>query len=70
MTSVRVDWSVWIAVAFLAGAVFMHVIVMTPSVITCQEDEAWVTVDHHTIGAVEDEAGVSRLCVNMEELTT
>ena len=35
----------------------------------CQEDEGWLTVDHRTAGAIEDEKGVSRLCINLEQIT-
>ncbi len=35
----------------------------------CMEDEAWVTVAYWTDGAVEDAAGVSRLCFNLDRLT-
>ncbi len=35
----------------------------------CQEDEGWLTVDYRTAGAIEDEKGVSRLCINLERLT-
>jgi len=35
----------------------------------CQEDEVALPVDHHTDGAIEDAAGVSRLCVPVDNLS-
>ena len=35
---------------------------------SCQEDEAWTPVHHETPGAIEDSYGVSRMCVNVEDI--
>ncbi len=34
----------------------------------CQEDEGWVTVDYRDPLAIEDQAGVSRRCINLADL--
>ena len=35
---------------------------------SCQEDGAWVAVDHHALDATEDTHGVSRACRNIDDL--
>ena len=34
----------------------------------CQEDDAWIAVDHHATDAVEDQHGVSRACRNVDQM--
>ncbi len=34
----------------------------------CQEDDAWIAVDHHASDAVEDQHGVSRACRNVDQM--
>ena len=34
----------------------------------CMEDEAWIAVSYGTPHSAEDESGVNRACVNVEEL--
>jgi hypothetical protein len=46
-----------------------EVVIAAPVYATpCQEDEAWVTVDYRDPVAIEDQAGVSRRCIPLDDL--
>ena len=59
-----------IAAAILLTALIVMVVIGNPAhpADSCQEDEAWVAVDHHALDAVEDTHGVSRACRNIDDL--
>lgn len=59
-----------VIVAILAGTI-MGLLAMGKrwhAAEACMEDEAWVAVHFETEGAFEDSHGVTRACVNVEEL--
>ena len=67
-TTLSNDWLLWLALGFMTGAIFMVLLTPVPQPV-CQEDEAWIPADHRIANAIEDSADVSRMCVNIEELT-
>ena len=56
------------AIIFIALAVFLALLVPAHPADSCQEDEAWIAVDHHALDAIEDTHGVSRACRNIDDL--
>lgn len=56
-----------VAIAVLGLALFISLGSTHPAD-ACQEDGAWVAVDHHALDAIEDSSGVSRACRNIDDL--
>lgn len=70
MTSIR-NAALWIAAAIILGAAFYATLSIGKSfhaAEACVEDEAWIAVDYQTPGAFVDSHGVTRACVNVEEI--
>lgn len=55
-----------IAVGFVFGLVSMGK--RWHAAENCREDEAWIAVDYNTPNAFVDSNGVTRACVNVEEI--
>ena len=61
----------FVAIAIIVGTVFYGMTAMGKrwhAAEGCTEDEAWIAVDYQTPGAFEDSHGVTRACVNIEEI--
>lgn len=55
-----------IAVGFVFGLVSMGK--RWHAAEACQEDEAWIAVDHNTPNAFVDSHGVTRACINIDDM--
>ena len=65
------DWSiVGAAIGFMLGVIFvlaLHLVSSHPAD-ACQEDGAWIAVDHHALDGTEDRHGVTRACRSIDDM--
>ena len=60
-------WAWWLAIGVLLGGLMVYLLVVNDLPV-CQADEAWIAVVHNTAGGYQDDAGVTRMCVHLEDL--
>ncbi len=61
---------IMLLVGYVVGMAFMFILFWSTAdhIPDCQEDDAWIAVDHHATDAVEDQHGVSRACRNVDQM--
>lgn len=60
---------IWVGIALLTLAIVLAFIALdSHPADACQEDGAWVAVDHHALDGVEDKHGVTRACRSIDDM--
>ena len=59
----------WLSITLVTLVIVLgHLATNTHPADACQEDGAWIAVDHHDADGVEDSHGVTRACRSIDDL--